>query len=87
MRLIDANKLLHQGYDYVVDGIAYDSCNKSMDIEDIPTVQAIPLDKVKQAREEINQAYEEFAVYDPFTQCGYSNRVDEILNKLIAESE
>lgn len=49
MRLIDADKLLHQGYDYVVDGIAYDSCNKSMDIEDIPPVQAIPLAKVKQA--------------------------------------
>lgn len=55
MRLIDADKLLHQGYDYVVDGIAYDSCNKSMDIEDIPTAQAISLAKVKQAKEEINK--------------------------------
>ena len=42
MRLIDVDKLLHQGYDYVVDGWQYDTCNKSMDIEDIPTVEAIP---------------------------------------------
>ena len=50
-------------------------------------VQAIPLDKVKQAREEIDQAYEEFDGYDPYALCEYSSRVDEILDKLIAESE
>lgn len=60
---------------------------KCLDNESIiPTVQAIPLDKVKQAREEIDQAYEEFAVYDLFTTCGYSSRVDEILDKLLAEN-
>lgn len=77
MRLIDADKLLHQGYDCVVDGISYDSCNKSMDIEDIPTVKAIPLDRIKQAREEM-----EIASYSK----GYDD-VLEILDKLIAESE
>ena len=75
MRLIDTEKLLHQGYDYVVDGIAYDSCNKSMDIEDIPIVQAIPIDKVKQAREDI------IATHDS------TLAIIEILDNLIAESE
>lgn len=51
------------------------------------TVQAIPLDKVKQAKEEIDQAYEDFDGYDPYALCGYSSRVDEILDRLIAESE
>ena len=45
------------------------------------------LDKVKQAREEIDQAYEDFDGYDPQALCGYSSRVDEILDRLIAESE
>ena len=48
---------------------------------------SIPLDKFKQAREEIDQAYEDFDGYDPDALCGYSSRVDEILDKLIAESE
>ena len=45
------------------------------------------LNKVKQAREEIDQAYEDFDGYDPCALCGYSSRVDEILDRLIAESE
>ena len=48
---------------------------------------AIPLDRIKQAREEIDQAYEDFDGYDPYALCGYSSRVDEILDRLIAESE
>jgi hypothetical protein len=82
MKLIDADKLLHQGYDYVVDGIAYDSCNKSMDIEGIPTVQAIPLEKVKQAREEIQK------LRGCSCSCsdGIIDDVEDILDKLI-ESE
>ena len=47
----------------------------------------IPLDRIKKAIEEIDQAYEDFDGYDPDALCGYSSRVDEILNKLIVESE
>lgn len=47
---------------------------------------AIPINRIKQAKEEIDQAYEEFDGYDPDALCGYSSRVDEILDKLI-ESE
>ena len=83
MRLIDADKLLHQGYDYVVDGIAYDTCNKSMDIEEIPTVQAIPLEKARQARQNIEKLYEEFDGYDPQALGDYASHVDKILDKLI----
>ncbi|MBP5469235.1 MAG: hypothetical protein J6Z11_08335 [Candidatus Riflebacteria bacterium] len=44
------------------------------------------LNKIKQAREEIEQAYQVFDRYDPYPLCEYSSRVDEILNKLITES-
>lgn len=71
MRLVDKDKLLHQGYDYVVDGIAYDSCNKSMDIEDIPTVKAIPiLDGVTNGdmiKAMFPNMYSEECEYDIFT--------------------
>jgi len=86
MRLIDKDKLLHQGYDYVVDGIAYDSCNKSMDIEDIPTVQAIPLAKIKQARAEIiSESFPEGD--DSFSKMLYLIDVLSILDKLIESEE
>ena len=44
MRLIDADELINQGYEIVVDGWQYDTCNKSIDIDDIPT--AYDIDKV-----------------------------------------
>ena len=44
MRLIDADKLINQGYEIVVDGLQYDTCNKSIDIDNIPT--AYDIDKV-----------------------------------------
>ena len=50
MRLIDADELINQGYEIVVDGWQYDSCNKSIDIDDIPT--AYDIDKVV---EELNK--------------------------------
>ena len=49
--------------------------------------KSIPLDKVKKAREDIEQAYGDYDGYDPDALCAYSSRVDEILDKLIAESE
>ena len=50
-------------------------------------VKAIPLDKVKQAREDIEQAHEDLDGYDPQAVWDYISHVDEILDKLIAESE
>ena len=48
---------------------------------------SIPLDSIKQAREEIDSLYENFDGYDPDALCEYSSRVDEILDRLIAENE
>ena len=50
MRLIDADELINQGYEIVVDGLQYDTCNKSIDIDTIPT--AYDIDKVV---EELNE--------------------------------
>ena len=50
MRLIDADELINQGYEIVVDGWQYDTCNKSIDIDTIPT--AYDIDKVV---EELNE--------------------------------
>lgn len=47
---------------------------------------SIPLDKVKQAREEIENMYEDFDGYDPQSLGDYASRVYETLDKLI-ESE
>ena len=44
MRLIDADELINQGYEIVVDGLQYDTCNKSIDIDNIPTAYSV--DKV-----------------------------------------
>ena len=46
----------------------------------------IPLTKIEQAREEIQQAQEDLDGYDPQAIWDYVSRVDEILDKLI-ESE
>ena len=51
MRLIDADELINQGYEIVVDGLQYDTCNKSIDIDDIPT--AYDVDKVVEELERI----------------------------------
>ena len=51
MRLIDADELINQGYEIVVDGLQYDTCNKSIDIDNIPT--AYDVDKVVEEFERI----------------------------------
>ena len=51
MRLIDADELINQGYEIVVDGLQYDTCNKSIDIDDIPTAYSV--DKVVEELEKI----------------------------------
>ena len=59
MRLIDADELINQGYEMVVDGLQYDTCNKSIDIDNIPT--AYDINKVV---EELNKAKHEIASED-----------------------
>ena len=56
MRLIDADELINQGYEIVVDGLQYDTCNKSIDIDNIPTAYSV--DKVV---EELNKAKDKIA--------------------------
>lgn len=86
MRLIDADKLLKF---FTVDTAnqTYRFGTVKKQIESATTVQAIPLDKVKQAREEIEKLYEDLDGYDPQALGDYASHVDEILDKLIAESE
>ena len=53
MRLIDADELINQGYEIVVDGLQYDTCNKSIDIDNIPTAYSV--DKVVEELEKIRE--------------------------------
>ena len=53
MRLIDADELINQGYEIVVDGWQYDTCNKSIDIDNIPTAYSV--NKVVEELEETMQ--------------------------------
>lgn len=73
-RLIDADELLHTFDGYV----GYD--DEIEIINQQPTVIAIPIDKIEQARREI-----EFA--DDTTYGNYKKIVLSVLDKLIAESE
>ena len=41
MRLIDADELINQGYEIVVGGLQYNTCNKSIDINNIPTAHSV----------------------------------------------
>jgi signal transduction histidine kinase len=60
------------------------------EVSEIPLINAIPLDKVKKAREDIlKKAYEYSGSGNEVTQAycdGFKNSL-EILDKLIAESE
>lgn len=95
LKKIDLNKL--QDYAFTPNEIAMSPMTswnskfiniKCLDNEDlVPTAKAISLDKFKQAREEIEQAYGDFDGYDPCALCWYSSRVDEILDRLISEVE
>ena len=69
MRLIDADELINQGYEIVVDGWQYDTCNKSIDIDTIPT--AYDVDKVvkeletnKQNALEVEESIKEYNVWN-----------------------
>ena len=73
---VDGNKEFNDGVDCCV--------NRLLKAEPI---KAVSLDKVKKASEEIQQAHEDLDGYDPQALGDYVSRVDEILDKLIAESE
>ena len=55
MRLIDADELINQGYEIVVDGLQYDTCNKSIDIDNIPTAYSVNkvVEELEKAKDEI----------------------------------
>ena len=60
MRLIDADELINQGYEIVVDGLQYDTCNKSIDIDNIPTAYSVSrvVEELEKAKHEIaNENY------------------------------
>ena len=87
MRLIDADNI-----DYVIleDSLHRIEHNKGDEIDCVigaEIVKAIPLDRIKKVREEIQQAHEDLDGYDPQAVWDYISHVDEILDKLIAESE
>ena len=77
MRLIDADELINQGYEIVVDGWQYDTCNKSVDIDDIPT--AYDVDKVVEELEKLaDENYKAYCIafnsddraeYDAYTNA------------------
>ena len=62
MRLIDADELINQGYEIVVDGWQYDTCNKSIDIDTIPT--AYDVDKVVEKLKERKALHERLVDYE-----------------------
>ena len=68
MRLIDGDELINQGYEIVVDGLQYDTCNKSIDIDNIPT--AYDIDKVVAELEENASRYTKKYV-TPYGNNGY----------------
>ena len=53
----------------------------------LPYDEYISLDEVKQAREEIEQLYEDYDGYDPWSLNDYAIKVDEVLDKLIKSTE
>ena len=77
MRLIDADELINQGYEIVVDGLQYDTCNKSIDIDTIPT--AYDVDKVVEELEKLeDESYKAYCIafnsddraeYDAYTNA------------------
>ena len=77
MRLIDADELINQGYEIVVDGWQYDTCNKSIDIDDIPTAYSVDkvVEELEKLADENYKAYciafnsEDRAEYDAYTNA------------------
>ena len=80
MRLIDADELINQGYEIVVDGWQYDTCNKSIDIDDIPT--AYDIDNVVKEFEENASRYTKKYI-TPYGNNGYRDTKAISIHKAI----
>ena len=80
MRLIDADELINQGYEIVVDGLQYDTCNKSIDIDTIPT--AYDINKVVEELEENASRYTKKYV-TPYGNNGYKDTKAISIHKAI----
>ncbi len=82
-RLIDVDTLIAELMKHIWDDKKFSEI-----VKDVPTIHAIPVDKVKAAREEIQNSkgdsYEELAQF--FYDEGLKYAV-AVLDKLIAESE
>lgn len=90
MRLIDADKI---PFDMVMQN-PFDEQSEKVEvikkrkIEQMPTIQAIPLDMVKQAREEIEQnAYPIVHGVNNHDMGMTLGGIFQVLDKLIADSE
>jgi hypothetical protein len=80
-KLIDANKLPYEDLE-CTDGRTYMVIN-ACDIENAPTVKAIPIDRIKQARKDI----EKIQLQGVNTGVIMQKDVLTILDELIAEEE
>ena len=80
MRLIDADELINQGYEIVVDGLQYDTCNKSIDIDDIPTAYSV--DKVVEKLEKNASRYTK-KYLTPYGNNGYRDTKAISIHKAI----
>ena len=56
-------------------------------ISEEPTAEVIPLDRIKEAITELDNAYEDLDGYDPDALGTFKCRVDEVFSKMIAEVE
>lgn len=74
-RLIDVDTLIAELMKHIWDDKKFSEI-----VKDVPTIHAIPIDRIEQARREI-----EFA--DDTTYGNYKKTVLSILDKLIEESE
>lgn len=75
MRLIDADELINQGYEIVVDGLQYDTCNKSIDIDDIPTAYSVDrvVEEFKQKKEEVQRMRNTCVALSDLEVCDIEN--------------
>ena len=82
MRLIDADELINQGYEIVVDGLQYDTCNKSIDIDAITTAYSV--DKVI---EELEMEMKASSGYSAERVSAFSRAIEIVKHGDVIEAE
>ena len=91
MRLIDFDKIpfLEIPIAPVVKGesVHYEQGALKEWFDGTQDVEAVPLDRIKEAVTELDNAYDGLDVYDPDALGTDACRVDEIFSKMIAEVE